>query len=210
MGEPIKMENAHQHIFGMVLMNDWSARDIQKWEYVPLGPFTAKNFCTSISPWVVPMDALMPFVQKGEEQIPKPFPYLNHEDPYTFDIKLDVAMKIPEQPDKETIISRSNFKNMYWTMKQQLVHHTITGCNVRPGDLLASGTISGETRDAYGSMLEISWRGKEPFVFDAEKEVKRVFLKDGDTVTMRGHCQGNGYRVGFGECTGKVLPAVTL
>jgi len=210
LGQPIKVENAHEHIFGMVLMNDWSARDIQKWEYVPLGPFTAKNFCTSISPWVVTMDALMPYVMKGEEQIPTPFPYLNHSDPYTFDIKLDVCMEIPEQPEKQTVIAQSNFKNMYWTMKQQLVHHTVTGCNVRPGDLLASGTISGETRDAYGSMLEISWRGKEPYVFDAEKDIKRVFLKDGDRVTMKGHCQSNGYRVGFGECTGKVLPAVSL
>lgn len=210
LGEPIAMEKAHEHIFGMVLMNDWSARDIQKWEYVPLGPFTAKNFCTSISPWVVTMDALMPFVMKGEEQIPEPFPYLKHADPYTFDIKLDVLIKVPEIQGAETLLAQSNFKNMYWTMKQQLVHHTITGCNVRPGDLLASGTISGETRDAFGSMLEISWRGKEPFLFDKEGTVKRVFLKDGDTVTMKGHCQADGYRVGFGECTGTVLPAASL
>lgn len=211
LGEPIAMEKAHEHIFGMVLMNDWSARDIQKWEYVPLGPFTAKNFCTSISPWVVPMEALMPFVMQGEAQVnPEPFPYLKHSDPYTFDIKLDVLIKVPELGDKETVVSKSNFKNMYWTMKQQLVHHTITGCNVRPGDLLASGTISGDEREAYGSMLEISWRGQQPFLFDAEGTVKRAFLKDGDTVVMRGYCQADGHRVGFGDCVGTVLPALNL
>lgn len=211
LGTPIPVEKAHEHIFGMVLMNDWSARDIQKWEYVPLGPFTAKNFCTSISPWIVTMDALMPFVMKGEEQAsPEPFPYLKHQDPYTFDIKLDVLLKIPELQDKETIICQSNFKNMYWSMKQQLTHHTITGCNVRPGDLLASGTISGDNRESFGSMLEISWRGQQPFLFDSEGNVKRVFLKDGDTVIMKGHCQADGYRVGFGECVGTVLPAASL
>jgi len=153
------------------------------------------------------MDALMPFVIKGEAQVPEPFDYLKHDDPFTFDIELDVMIKIPELADKETLLARSNFKYMYWTMKQQLVHHSISGCNMRPGDLLASGTISGDTRDAYGSMLEISWRGKEPFLFDEEGSVKRVFLKDGDTVTIRGHCKGDGFRVGFGECTGTVLPA---
>lgn len=205
LGKPIDINKAHEHIFGMVLMNDWSARDIQKWEYVPLGPFTAKNFATTISPWIVTMEALMPFVCKGVEQDPKPFNYLQHDDPYTFDINLDVLIKIPEI-ECETILAKSNFKNMYWTMKQQLVHHTITGCNVRPGDLLASGTISGDIKGSYGSMLEITWAGKEPFIFDQEGKIKRVFLQDGDTVILKGYCQGSGYRVGFGECTGTILP----
>ena len=187
LGQPIPVAKAHEHIFGMVLMNDWSARDLQKWEYVPLGPFTAKNFATTISPWVVTMEALMPFVVKGEEQInPTPFSYLQHDDPFTFDVKLEVAIKVPELGEAETVMSRSNFKYMYWTMKQQLAHHSITGCNMRPGDLLASGTISGETRDSYGSLLEITWRGKEPFLFDEEGKVKRVFIQDGDTIIMRG------------------------
>lgn len=207
LGEPIPAQNAHEHIFGMVLMNDWSARDIQKWEYVPLGPFTAKNFATTISPWVVTMEALMPFVCQGEEQNPAPFAYLQHTDPFTFDIKLEVAIRIPED-DKETILTKSNFKNMYWTMKQQLAQQTVTGCNVKPGDLLASGTISGETRDSFGSMLEITWRGSDPFYVNDEKTIKRVFIQDDDTIIMRGHCQGNGYRVGFGECSGKILPAL--
>jgi fumarylacetoacetase len=212
LGEPIPVHRAHEHIFGMVLMNDWSARDIQKWEYVPLGPFTAKNFATTISPWIVPMEALMPFVLKGEEQNnPVPLSYLRHDDPFTFDVKLEVAIKCPELgPTIETVISRSNFKYMYWTMKQQLAHHTITGCNTRPGDLLASGTISGETRDSYGSFLEITWRGKDPFFFDEEGKVKRVFIQDGDTIIMRGFCQGDGYRVGFGDCSGNVLPAINI
>jgi fumarylacetoacetase len=186
-GEPILAKNAHEHIFGMVLMNDWSARDIQKWEYVPLGPFTAKNFATTISPWVVTMDALMPFLLQGEEQNPIPFSYLRHDDPYTFDINLEVSVKIPElSNDEAKVISRSNFKNMYWTMKQQLAHHTVTGCNVRPGDLLASGTISGDTKDSFGSLLEITWRGKEPILFDTEGNIKRTFFKDGDTVIIKG------------------------
>ena len=153
----------------------------------------------------------MPFVIQGEEQTnPEPLPYLKQSEPYTFDIKLDVLIKVPELGDKETVVSQSNFKNMYWTMKQQLVHHTVTGCNVRPGDLLASGTISGDGRDSYGSLLAISWRGQQPLWLDAEGAVRRVFLKDGDTVVMRGHCQGEGYRVGFGECVGTVLPALDL
>ncbi|RNA26932.1 fumarylacetoacetase [Brachionus plicatilis] len=209
LGQHIPVEKAHEHIFGMVVMNDWSARDIQKWEYVPLGPFTAKNFATSISPWVVTMEALMPFVLKGEEQNPKPFKYLQHEDPYMFNINLEVKLK-PGDIDMEKTISRSNFKYMYWSMKQQLAHHTITGCNARPGDLLASGTISGESKDSFGSLLEITWRGSEPILFDSEGKLKRVFLQDGDTITMKGFCQGDGYRVGFGECTGTVLPALNI
>jgi fumarylacetoacetase len=185
LGKPIPANRAHEHIFGMVLMNDWSARDVQKWEYVPLGPFTAKNFATTISPWVVTMEALMPFVCPNTKQEPVPFDYLKHDDPYTFDINLDVLIKVPEL-NNETVLCKSNFKNMYWTMKQQLAHHTVTGCNVRPGDLLASGTISGSTRDSFGSMLEISWRGRDPFLLNSEGTVKRVFLQDGDTVTIKG------------------------
>jgi fumarylacetoacetase len=210
LGEPIRCSTAHEHIFGMVLMNDWSARDIQKWEYVPLGPFTAKNFCTTISPWVVTMDALEPFLCNSVEQDPKPFDYLRHDDAYSFDIKLEVSLKLAEQPSVEHVVCNSNYKNLYWSIKQQLAHHTITGCNVRPGDLLASGTISGDTKDSYGSMLELTWRGKEPLMLGADGSMKRVFLQDGDTVIMRGYCQADGYRVGFGECTGTVLPATSI
>jgi fumarylacetoacetase len=205
-GKPISVHTAQDYIFGMVIMNDWSARDIQKWEYVPLGPFLAKNFATQISPWVVPMAALKPFLCKSEEQEPKPMPYLRHDDPFSFDIKLEVALKVPEIPDKEVVICRSNFTNLYWTMKQQLAHHTITGCNLRPGDLMASGTISGNDKTSFGSMLELSWRGSEPLKLDDEGKVTRKFILDGDTVIMRAYCEGNGYKVGFGECRGLVIP----
>jgi len=207
MGKPININEAQDHIFGMVLMNDWSARDIQKWEYVPLGPFLGKNLGTTVSPWVVTMLALQPFVCENVHQDPQPFPYLKHNEPYNFDIRLEVALQ-PEGSKEATVISKSNFKYMYWTMKQQLTHHTITGCNMRAGDLLASGTISGKTPDSYGSMLELSWKGtKEIVLADGQK---RRFLQDGDQVTLRGYCQGDGFRVGFGECTGKILPAHPL
>uniref|UniRef100_F6U354 Fumarylacetoacetase n=1 Tax=Equus caballus TaxID=9796 RepID=F6U354_HORSE len=163
-GEPIPISKAHEHIFGMVLMNDWSARDIQKWEYVPLGPFLGKSFGTTISPWVVPMDALMPFAVPNLEQY------------------------------------------MYWTMLQQLAHHSVNGCNLRPGDLLASGTISGPEPESFGSMLELSWKGTK--VIELGNGHTRTFLLDGDEVIITGHCQGDGYRIGFGQCAGKVLPAV--
>ncbi|PAA87962.1 hypothetical protein BOX15_Mlig033367g2, partial [Macrostomum lignano] len=206
MGEPISIDKADEHIFGMVLMNDWSARDIQKWEYVPLGPFLAKNFGTTISPWVVTMDALTPFVKPNCTQDPAPMPYLAHSDPYTFDINLEVGIK-PDGAAQASVVSRSNFKHMYWTMKQQLAHHTVTGCNIRPGDLLASGTISGPTEDSYGSMLELSWKGSKPVSLGGD--VTRRFLQDGDEVVMTGWCEGDGHRIGFGACTGKVLPAAT-
>ncbi|KAJ7311072.1 hypothetical protein JRQ81_006670 [Phrynocephalus forsythii] len=202
--EPISIHEAHKHIFGMVLMNDWSARDIQKWEYVPLGPFLGKSFGTTISPWVVTMDALMPFALPNPIQDPKPLPYLCDDQPYTFDINLFVALKGGSMSQPATIC-RSNFKYMYWTMKQQLAHHTINGCNLRPGDLLASGTISGPDPENFGSMLELSWKGTKPI--DLGNGQTRKFLQDGDEVIISGYCQGNGYRVGFGECTGKVLPA---
>ncbi|XP_041082118.1 fumarylacetoacetase-like [Polyodon spathula] len=205
LGEPIPIHKAHEHIFGMVLMNDWSARDIQKWEYVPLGPFLGKSFGTTISPWVVPMEALIPFAQPNSVQDPTPLPYLCHDDPYTFDINLFVSVK-GETMKEPSIISKSNFKYMYWTMKQQLAHHTVSGCNVRPGDLLASGTISGPDEESFGSMLELSWKGTK--TIDLGDGHTRKFLQDGDEVIMTGYCQGKGYRVGFGQCRGKVLPAL--
>ncbi|ELW70696.1 Fumarylacetoacetase [Tupaia chinensis] len=205
-GEPIPISKAHEHIFGMVLMNDWSARDIQKWEYVPLGPFLGKSFGTTISPWVVPMDALMPFAVPNPLQDPKPLPYLCHDQPYTFDINLSVALK-GEGMRQAATICRSNFKYMYWTMLQQLTHHSVNGCNLRPGDLLASGTISGPEPESFGSMLELSWRGTK--AIELGDGQTRKFLLDGDEVVITGHCQGDGYRVGFGQCAGKVLPALS-
>ncbi|XP_018416865.1 PREDICTED: fumarylacetoacetase [Nanorana parkeri] len=205
LGEPIPIQKAEEHIFGMVLMNDWSARDIQKWEYVPLGPFLSKNFGTTISPWVVPMEALMPFVLPNPIQDPVPLPYLQDKSDYTFNINLSVSLQ-GDCMREPVAICRSNFKYMYWTMKQQLAHHTVTGCNVRPGDLLASGTISGPDPSSFGSMLELSWRGSK--AIDLGNGHTRTFLRDGDTVIITGHCQGDGYRVGFGACSGTILPAV--
>nr|XP_023999680.1 fumarylacetoacetase [Salvelinus alpinus] len=205
LGEHIPIERAHQHIFGMVLMNDWSARDIQAWEYVPLGPFLGKNFGTTISPWVVPMEALLPFAEPNTVQDPKPLPYLCHDDAFTFNINLFVSVKGEAMKEAATIC-KSNFKYMYWTMKQQLAHHTVNGCNVRPGDLLASGTISGPDPDSFGSMLELSWKGSK--TVDLGGGETRTFLKDGDQVTLTGYCEGSGYRVGFGPCAGTILPAL--
>ncbi|XP_073425120.1 fumarylacetoacetase isoform X2 [Dendrobates tinctorius] len=204
LGKPIPIQKADEHIFGMVLMNDWSARDIQKWEYVPLGPFLSKNFATTISPWVVPMEALMPFVLPNPVQDPAPLQYLQDKSNYTFNINLSVCLQGDGMKEPATLC-RSNFKYMYWTMKQQLAHHTVTGCNVRPGDLLASGTISGPDPESFGSMLELSWRGSKPI--DLGNGHTRTFLRDGDTVVIRGFCQGEGYRVGFGECSGTIQPA---
>lgn len=206
LGDPIPVANADDHIFGMVLLNDWSARDIQKWEYVPLGPFLGKNFGSTISPWVVTMDALAPFAVDNPVQEPTPLGYLRHDDKYSFDINLEVQIQ-PEGAEPSTV-SNSNIKYMYWTMKQQLAHHSVSGCNMSPGDLLGSGTISGKTPDSYGSMIELSWGGKKEV--DLGNGEVRKFLKDGDTVIMKGHCQGDGFRVGFGDCTGKLLPATPL
>ncbi|OQR73211.1 fumarylacetoacetase-like [Tropilaelaps mercedesae] len=205
LGEPIPIEQAQDHIFGMVLMNDWSARDIQKWEYVPLGPFLSKNVGTTISPWVVTMEALESFKIANCAQNPQPMPYLRHEDPYSFDIQLEVAIK--PAGTKESIVCRSNFRHMYWTMKQQLTHHSITGCNMRSGDLLASGTISGPTEGSYGSMLELSWRGSKEVAL--ENGCSRKFLQDNDEVIIRGYCEKAGLRIGFGECRGVLLPALS-
>uniref|UniRef100_T1IHV8 Fumarylacetoacetase n=1 Tax=Strigamia maritima TaxID=126957 RepID=T1IHV8_STRMM len=204
-GQSVPASQAEDYIFGMVLMNDWSARDIQKWEYVPLGPFTSKNLGTVISPWVVTMEALKPFKTKNFSQDPEPFPYLQHNDPYSFDIHLEVGLT-PNGTNTPITICKTNFKNMYWSMKQQLAQQTITGCNLNPGDLLASGTISGETPDSFGSMLELAWRGTKPL--NIGNDMTRVFIEDGDEVTMTGHCQGKGFRVGFGSCSSKVLPSI--
>ncbi|GAB4365069.1 MAG: fumarylacetoacetase [Calditrichia bacterium] len=204
LGQPIPIDQTLDYIFGMVLVNDWSARDIQKWEYQPLGPFLGKNFATSISPWVVPLEALEPFRTAGPVQDPPPQHYLQCEGNPTYDIHLEVYLQ-GRKMDKASRVCRSNFKYLYWNMAQQLAHHTCNGCNVRTGDLMASGTISGPSPDSFGSMLELSWRGSRPLPLAGGES--RKFLEDGDTVTMTGWCQGNGYRVGFGEVTGTILPA---
>lgn len=203
LGEPVSTSEADEYIFGFVLLNDWSARDIQKWEYVPLGPFLAKNFASHVSPWIVTMDALEPFTVAGPEQDPEVLPYLKYEGDKHFDVKLQVGIQ-PEGTE-ETVVSNSNFKYMYWNVKQQLAHHTVNGCNMQVGDLYGSGTISGPTKPEYGSMLEITWRGSEPVKMADGTE--RKFIQDGDTVIMRGHAEKDGVRVGFGEVTAKVLPA---
>jgi fumarylacetoacetase len=204
LGEPIPIERAPEHIFGMVLVNDWSARDIQRWEYVPLGPFLAKNFATTISPWVVTLDALAPFRTAGPKQDPTPLPYLRSPGDWAFDVHLEVSLQ-SQTMDRPHVVCRSNAKYLYWNVCQQLAHHAVNGCNLRAGDLLASGTISGPTPDSYGSMLELAWKGTKPV--ELPNGEKRVFLQDGDRVTLTGWCQGPGYRVGFGEGTGRVLPA---
>lgn len=203
LGESIPVDEAQEHIFGLVLVNDWSARDIQKWEYRPLGPFLAKNWATSISPWIVTLDALESFRTSGPRQYPQPLPYLRSDNGW-YDIKLEVYLQ-GEQMKEARRISASNYKYLYWNMNQQLAHQTVTGCNIQPGDLYASGTISGPSEDSYGSMLELSWNGERPLKFPNGEE--RNFLQDGDTVTMTGYAQGDGYRIGFGEVTGKILPA---
>ena len=202
MGENIPVHEAEDYIFGMVLLNDWSARDIQKWEYVPLGPFLAKNFASSISPWIVTMDALEPFRTKGPKQDPTPLPYLQQKGKHTYDINLQVAI-CPENGE-ENVVSKSNFKYMYWSMCQQLAHHTSNGCRVNSGDMMGSGTISGPTPDSFGSMLELTWGGKNPIKLTDGTE--RKFINDNDTVIIKGFCQNNEVRIGFGEVTSKLLP----
>jgi fumarylacetoacetase len=202
-GTPISMAQAEEMIFGFVLLNDWSARDIQPWEQPPLGPFQAKAFATSISPWVVPREALAPFLVDGPQQQPIPLPYLSRKGRQNYDISLEVGLRAR---GSETIISRTNFKYMYWSSAQQLAHHAFCGCAMRVGDLLGSGTISGPEKHERGSLLELSWNGTEPLTL--EGGAQRTFLEDGDTLTLRGHAQGDGYRVGFGECSGTILPPV--
>ncbi|WP_420991754.1 fumarylacetoacetase [Cupriavidus sp. 30B13] len=204
LGQAVSTADAPAHIFGMVILNDWSARDIQQWEYVPLGPFNSKGFGTSISPWVVTMDALEPFRRDSPAQSPEPLPYLRQQQGNAYDIALEVALR-PEGAEHATTVCRTNFKAMYWTMAQQLAHHTVSGCNVRVGDLMGSGTISGSTPDSCGSLLESTRNGAEPLAL--ADGASRGFLEDGDEVVMTGWCQGEGYRVGFGEVTGKILPA---
>lgn len=204
LGDSISVEEAEEHIFGMVIVNDWSARDIQAWEYVPLGPFLAKNFATSISPWIVTLDALEPFRCASPEPEFEPLPYLQSKRDKTFDIQLHVYIQ-NEKLNQPFEICHSNFKYLYWNMPQQLAHHTVNGCNMNTGDLLASGTISGDTKESRGSMLEITWRGAEPIKLPNGEE--RKFINDGDTVVMSAYCEGDGYRVGFGEVIGKILPA---
>jgi fumarylacetoacetase len=204
LGEPIACADAEAHIFGMVLLNDWSARDIQQWEYVPLGPFNAKTFATTISPWVVTLDALEPFRVAQPVQEPQPLAYLRHDGEHTFDIHLEVALRAQHARQASTI-ARTNFKYMYWTMAQQLAHHTVSGCNTRVGDLMGSGTISGATEDSYGSLLELTWNGKKPL--ELKEGGTRAFIEDGDELTLTGWCQGDGYRVGFGACVGEIVSA---
>ncbi|WP_144460729.1 fumarylacetoacetase [Siminovitchia fortis] len=206
-GNPILVENAEDHIFGLVLVNDWSARDIQSWEYQPLGPFLAKNFATSISPWVVPLEALEPFRIAGPQQDPEPLPYLQSATPASYDINLEVSLKGKNMSQPQTI-AKSNYRHLYWSMAQQIAHHTITGCNLNPGDLLASGTISGPEKESRGSLLELAWRGKEPIEFVNGET--RVWLEDEDELIITGWCQGENYRIGFGEVTGRILPARNL
>ena len=204
LGEPVPIDRAIDHIFGFVLMNDWSARDIQAWEYQPLGPFLAKNFCTSISPWVVTLEALESFRKSLPSQDPEPLPYLRAQNDFTFDIHLEARLQTSSM-DSSSVITRTNFQNLYWSIAQQLAHHTVNGCNLQPGDLLASGTISGSNEESRGCMLELTWRGANPLKLPNGET--RKWLEDGDTLIITGWCEGDGYRIGFGEVSGKILSA---
>jgi len=203
LGESISTAEADDYIFGMCLFNDWSARDIQKWEYVPLGPFLAKNFASSMAPWIVTMDALEQFKIPGPVQEPKILPYLEYQGKKHIDISLQVLIETND--GQENVISKSNYKYMYWNMNQQLAHHTVNGCNINCGDMMASGTISGTEPDSYGSMLELAWKGTKPLIMKDGSE--RKFIQDGDSVIMRGYCKNNEIKIGFGEIKTKVLPS---
>ncbi|MGF6985260.1 fumarylacetoacetase [Paraburkholderia atlantica] len=212
LGSPIDAKAADEHIFGMVLLNDWSARDIQQWEYQPLGPFNSKGFATTISPWVVTLDALSPFRVEQPTQDPQPLAYLRGAHRAGVDLELEVRLK-PQHADVAKTIARTSFKHMYWSMAQQLAHHTSGGCNTRVGDLMGSGTISGPESDAvsgdigtFGSFLELTWNGQKPL--DVGNGEVRSFVEDGDELTLLGWCQGDGYRIGFGSCVGQILPAL--
>lgn len=205
LGQPIPIDRAADHIFGMALVNDWSARDIQRWEYVPLGPFLGKSFATSVGAWVVTLDALAPFQVDGPKQDPQPLPYLRQSGKSGYDIELEVHLKTASGANSARI-ARTNFKSMYWSARQQLAHMTSNGTNIEPGDLYASGTVSGPTPDSYGSLLELCWRGTKPIKLPNGEE--RKFLQDGDTVTLTGCCRADGFRVGFGEVTGVIQPAL--
>ena len=204
MGEMLTEAQAEEMIFGFVLLNDWSARDIQQWEYVPLGPFQAKAFATSISPWIVTREALEPFRLNGPAQDPEPLPYLRQTQANNYDLQLDVGLRAAGAKDYVDI-SNTNFKYMYWSSVQQLVHHASSGCAMNVGDLLGSGTISGPEKNQRGSLLEISWNGTEPL--QLADDIKRSFLEDGDSLDIRGFCQGDGYRVGFGSVEGTIAPS---
>jgi fumarylacetoacetase len=203
-GESVSTANADDYIFGMVLFNDWSARDIQTWEYVPLGPFLAKNFASTMSPWIVTLEALEPFRTAGYKQEPAVLPYLSYSGNRNLDIQLEVSLVTAD--GTENLICQSNYKYMYWTMEQQLAHHTVNGCNINVGDLMASGTISGPDPKEYGSFLELTWRGTKPLKMKDGSE--RKFVNDSDTIVIRGHCERKGIRIGFGECRAKVLPSL--
>jgi fumarylacetoacetase len=205
LGETIHVRDAEDFIAGLVLFNDWSARDIQQWEYVPLGPFLAKNFASTISPWIVTLDALEPFRVQGPVQEPSVLPYLAFEGARNFDIILEVFLQ--PQKSEPTTICRSNFKYMYWNMCQQITHHTVNGCNVQVGDMYASGTISGPSPGSFGSLLELSWNGQKPLTMPDGSQ--RTFLEDGDSIIIKGHAEKDGVRIGFGECAGKIIPAIT-
>ncbi len=207
LGEPVPVDGAAAHLFGLVLVNDWSARDIQTWEYQPLGPFLAKNFCTSLSPWVVTLEALEPFRLPLQPQDPAPLPYLRGTQDWTLDLTLEAHLQTSRSALPHRI-TRTNFRHLYWTLAQQLAHHTINGCPLRPGDLLASGTVSGPTPESRGCLLELTWRGTQPLTLPGGET--RTGLQDGDRLTLTGWAEGDGYRVGFGEVTGEVLPALTI
>lgn len=207
LGQPISVQQADDMIFGYVLLNDWSARDIQGWEYQPLGPFQGKAFGTSISPWIVTTAALEQFRTTVPARDKQLLPYLNETKPGLYDIQLEVLMQ-PQDAAVATSISKTNYSRMYYSAAQQLCHHAIGGCEMNAGDLLGSGTISGPTRDEFGSLMELSWAGREPFALDTGES--RGFIQDGDTLTLRGHAQGDGFKIGFGDCTGTVLPAIDI
>lgn len=203
LGTPIDVDDAEEHIFGLCLLNDWSARDIQAWEYVPLGPFLGKSFATTISPWIVPLEALEPFRIPAPTQDPEPLPYLSSEHRVGLDLDLSVDIT-PAGTNHSHVLSRVSFTNMYWTMAQQLAHATVNGATIRPGDLFASGTVSGATREELGSLLEITWNGSQPIVLG--DGTIRTFLEDGDTITIRARCSTEGaIPIGFGECTGTIV-----
>ena len=205
LGESVPVDRASEHLFGLVLVNDWSARDVQAWEYQPLGPFLAKNFCTSLSPWVVTLEALEPFRRPVQPQDPAPLPYLRSAADWTLDLTLEAHLQTPGSAEPHRVTA-TNFQHLYWTLAQQLAHHTVNGCPLRPGDLLASGTVSGPTPESRGCMLELTWRGAEPLNLPGGET--RTSLQDGDRLTITGWADGDGYRVGFGEVTGEVLPAL--
>ncbi len=203
LGQPVPIDQTEEYIFGMLLFNDWSARDIQRWEYVPLGPFLGKNFGSSVSPWIVTMEALKPFRVKGPKQTPAPLAHLQQSGKQQFDIQLEVALT-PGSKGASSVITQSNARHLYWSMAQQLAHHTVNGCNVQVGDLMASGTISGPTPGSYGSLLELSWGGRDPLHLPGG--ITRTFLENGDSLTMRAWAEHDGLRIGFGEVTGQICP----